>query len=241
MARTPGARRGGVIAKNVKGPPPKITLDRLRNFVAHVSQGLDLATAARAVGVHPNTVYTWNRRGRTELVRIEDEWDIDPLEMIPTLDEGWPREGVVRITTDEGTEEREFNHWTQPPTTLPNGEQADVFDPIEWAFVVFTVAVEKAQAAWESRTLKAIQDASVGADGRQVSWQAAAWLLERRNPQRYGRPEARLRLVDERQHSDDHVRDAVVISADDLEARFMEIESLMPDIVDAEVVDDEPA
>lgn len=195
--------RQGVVAKKPKGPPAKITLDRLQQIVAYVSNGLDLTAAAKAVGVHANTIYGWNRRGRLELTRVEDETGEDPYEAIPTTDPQWP-------TTQ---------HWTAIP---PH------FDPVEWAFVVFCVAVEKAQSSFEARALTVIQGAM------SQSWQAAAWLLERKYPERYGRAEARLKVTHDG-HVDSRVEISVV-SAADIEARFREIEADLPEI-DGEVID----
>ena len=54
------------------------------------------------------------------------------------------------------------------------------FDPDEWAFVVFEYQTERARARAEVNTLKLISNAA------DTSWRAAAWLLERTKPERYG-------------------------------------------------------
>lgn len=59
-------------------------------------------------------------------------------------------------------------------------------------YVEFLKRVKKAEAAWELEHLKIIADAAqprVTEDGKVVkgSWQASAWMLERRVLKRYGR------------------------------------------------------
>lgn len=64
---------------------------------------------------------------------------------------------------------------------LTRREAGETPDPgMDWA-VAFTIAVDEAKAAFEVRNVGLIQRAA------QDTWQAAAWLLERRHPDRYGR------------------------------------------------------
>jgi len=59
----------------------------------------------------------------------------------------------------------------------PGAEQ----DPNEAVFVEFLEAIEKARAEAEQARVKTIKTAS------KKQWQAAAWLLERQHPDRWGR------------------------------------------------------
>lgn len=58
----------------------------------------------------------------------------------------------------------------------------------EEPFLTFSDAVKKAQAIGEYALVHIVQSASV------KSWQAAAWLLERRFPDRWGRKQAPVEL-----------------------------------------------
>jgi len=72
------------------------------------------------------------------------------------------------------------------------GEEWEDADPAEIpedrrAFAAFTAAVKEARLAAESRHLRVIERAST------ADWRAAAWILERTRPERYGRVD-RLRV-----------------------------------------------
>lgn len=52
-------------------------------------------------------------------------------------------------------------------------------------FFQFLQDVRRAQAEWQSAMVKTIQQAALGKDGKGLKWQAAAWLLERRDPKNW--------------------------------------------------------
>lgn len=196
-----------VPAKRAKGPASRITLTRLESIVGYIGNGMPKKSAAAATGIHETTFHAWVRRGRLHLVEVEDTKDVDPYELIDTMKPRWP----------------ETEDWAKPESH---------FDPVEWPFVVFALAVEKAEAAFEARALSAIQKAALGADGKPQSWQAAAWLLERKYPEQYGRPEARLQ-----------VQTAVTTGAGgvQVETRVVsveELESRLDEVLEGEVVED---
>lgn len=91
----------------------------------------------------------------------------------------------------------------------------------EQMFVDFSTAVEKARAMAEIRALEKIRQAG------DSSWQAAAWYLERANPQEWGL-----------------IRRTEITGADggaiqvDVEAVNRKLEALIANVVDAEVVPD---
>jgi transposase len=196
------------IAKKAKGMPAAITYKRLDLIVGYIAAGLSLESSAKGAGIHPNTLHRWRRRGQLELVRWEDENQDDPTEQIDTTTENWPTPANWR-------------------------EISPGFDPVEWPFVVFALAVEKALTAFESRMLTVITAAAT------TSWQAAAWRLERRFPDRYSRPEARLKIdVKAGKAGGGAEVDARVVSAEDIEAAFAEIAPTLPEIA-AEVIDED--
>lgn len=80
-----------------------------------------------------------------------------------------------------GISRRTFADWMQ------RGEKAKQGDEL---YVRLRARVEEARAQGEVRNVAQIMTAA------QTSWQAAAWLLERQYPDRWGRPSVRLREED---------------------------------------------
>lgn len=182
-----------------RGGQPKVSLDRLRTFVAFIGTGLTPASAGRAVGISDTTRKDWTRRGRRELVRLADD-GLDPIDLMNAGEPAWP--------TDVD--------WRNPP---------EGFDPTEWPFVAFAVATEKALASFEATHLRNIARAASSGPER---WQASAWLLERRFPELYGRPEARARLLAMQEAAGPQREvEQEVLSVDDIEARFAEVDEVM--------------
>jgi hypothetical protein len=198
LTPTSNGRRGG---------QTKVSLPRLKRFIQLVSSGLTLGQSAKGIGIGDQTRRDWMRRGQLELVRISDDGH-DPFDDLDTSERGWPTEQT----------------WTQIPPD---------FDPYEWPFVVFAVAVEKALAEFEARNVAIIQRAASGApaqDGRpavEPTWTAAAWLLERRFPELYGRSEARIKQAMEvTLRPAGTSGDAAPLTVDDLEASLREMEAV---------------
>ena len=64
------------------------------------------------------------------------------------------------------------------------------------------MAVEESRAAWEASMLRVIADAAIGASGQPPNWTSAAWLLERRNPAKYGRSDKEAALAREEKQTE---------------------------------------
>jgi hypothetical protein len=74
-----------------------------------------------------------------------------------------------------------YYDWVRRGTrALEAEEMGESIPRKERLFAEFALEVQKAQAEWEAGQLKAIAKAD--------DWTAHAWLLERRFPDRYGRP-----------------------------------------------------
>lgn len=54
-------------------------------------------------------------------------------------------------------------------------------------FSEFSEDCKKAQAEWQASMVRVVERHAVGADGLPSTWQAAAWLLERRDHKNWGR------------------------------------------------------
>lgn len=55
----------------------------------------------------------------------------------------------------------------------------------------FRAQIKAAEAEYERTALQSIHDAAKPTMGERTQWQAAAWLLERRHPERWGKRETR--------------------------------------------------
>jgi len=84
-----------------------------------------------------------------------------------------------------------FYEWVKYGCRLKEGRKKKNknITPEDMQFIEFSDAVEEALAIAEARDLKRIDDAA------ENDWRAAAWKLERRNPQRWGvRPQGEMTL-----------------------------------------------
>ncbi len=75
-----------------------------------------------------------------------------------------------------GIPERTIQRW------LAQGESAN-----QGKFWQFCQDCKKAQAEWQAGMVRVVERHAVGADGLPSTWQAAAWLLERRDHKNWGR------------------------------------------------------
>lgn len=148
------------------GRPTLLTPARADALIEAVRAGAAPTRASLDFGMGHETVLAWIKRGQAERARLDAEHP-----------DGW---------SDKDITEREF------------------------PYVDFSARVENAQREWEAEALRAIREAGVGeefeetvvskvVDGGKVvttetvrrkktkSWQALAWLLERRMPEHYAR------------------------------------------------------
>lgn len=100
-----------------------------------------------------------------------------PTKLTPELQEkicGFIRQGnyISTACLACGVTQRTYERWI-----VAGEEEKDVI------YVAFVEAIKKAEADAEAADIKVIDAASVH------SWQAAAWKLERKNPQKWGRRE----------------------------------------------------
>lgn len=113
------------------------------------------------------------RRGRAEVV---DETVTSQLEQL--LRAGNYVEVACRAA---GVRRQRFYEW------LELGDPADT-DPAAEPYRAFRARIDRARAEGEARNVAIIAQAAAN------SWQAAAWLLERSNPERWDKPSQRDRL-----------------------------------------------
>lgn len=160
----------------------KINPEMIQEIIKLLEVGCYLDTAAAMVGIHKTTFNTWLRRGARELDRrFRYELDVEA------------KRGKRRKPTEKKLDLIEKQHHER----LCEKEQI---------FVEFQQAVSKAMAISEVNDLQIIGDVAKGGqviesrtrvneNGEEMTlerktkpdWQAAAWRLERRNPNRWGR------------------------------------------------------
>lgn len=101
--------------------------------------------------------------------------------------------------------------------------EADLHAGMRTEFSEFFEATTRARAEGEATLLQQIRLAAQGADGRPGDWRAAAWILERTAPDRFG---ARQEL----KHSGDGLRLAGPPELPQDEDRLREVASILIDI-----------
>lgn len=149
------------------GRPARLSPVVVKALVDTIASGSYITTACKYVGISSSSYSLWRRRGEAEVERVK----------------GLGEEAEIIIqeacTDDDGKGLRISDMLALKPPAP--------FRTEEWPYAVFLYQIEKAQAAAEIRNLTIIQRAA--GDGETGSWQAAAWILERKFPDRFGRRE----------------------------------------------------
>lgn len=148
-----------------------LTMGRIQALANLISAGNYVKVACKFVGVGETSFHKWRNRGEQELDRVDSEPGLD-LDSILESFEG----------KDPATRDAEGEPLSKGSVQWMWLNRPEEFGEYEWAYVVFTLQVEKARAAAEVRILHTIHTAA----GR-GNWQAGAWWLERTFPDRYGR------------------------------------------------------
>lgn len=133
--------------------PRRLSASIHSELVQALADGNYISTACQYVGIGESTYYEWRERGQREVERLDLE-GLDGEAMALEACCGDSLEALDRCP--------------------------ELFDPGEWAFVVFKYQTERARSRAEVDTLKLIRTAA------DTSWRAAAWFLERTRPERYG-------------------------------------------------------
>jgi len=149
------------------GRPSKLTATRHTLIVAAVATGATVDVAAKAAGIGERTLIRWQKRGREETERLTLA-DIDP-------------EDEANVDPDE------LDYWQLWRDVERARAESEVY---------LLGLIQEAAQGYErtTRREKTITkpDGTVEMTVEEVttierSWQAAAWKLERRYPDKYGR------------------------------------------------------
>jgi hypothetical protein len=165
-----------------------------------------IQTACQFTGIGNTTYFKWRTRGETELDRVS----VLPRTNVDEIMDSFDGKDPEYLDKDgnpmsRGTAEYMWTH--RPPKFLAT----------EWPFVVFKWQTEKAEAAAEVRILQNINTAAQ--DG---NWQAGAWVLERKRPERWGRRE-RISLEGPEPGSPVEIEQRTVITVDALNHKLEEL------------------
>ena len=143
------------------GRPTKLTAEVVRQICSSVAVGNSFADACALIGIEPETRRNWLKRGAEERERKVRRPGAKPS-----------RVKVVLI----------FGKYTEQ---TPDGP-VEVEGVIGWRsgkFRAFSEAFERAMATFRESCVGNVRVAGVD------QWQAAAWLLERKFPQRFAKTE----------------------------------------------------
>ncbi len=182
------------MSKIKKGRPSKLSPELTRVICDAIRLGGYIETAVAYAGLSKETFYQWMKRGAKELERREKVGKDKERDYEITLEQSkkevYKKELQRRRERDE-TDKRERG--------------------VEEAFVVFSDSIKKATSESELSYLGVIAKAARGGlvigrttttsdDGSthvvekfaKAEWTAAAWALERRNPEKWGRRQVEL-------------------------------------------------
>lgn len=173
------------------GRPKRLNARTATAIVNTLSGGGYVTTACQFAGVAKASYQLWRRRGEAEMERVRSQGH-DPEELLQPY-----------LYDEDGKGYAVAQSLAFPPV--------EPFDPNEWDYVLFLFHTDKASAAAEVRNLTLIQQAA--GDG---AWQASAWILERRHPDKYGRRE---RINLEGSHEGDPIT-VKSIGVEELEAKI---------------------
>ena len=175
------------------GRPSKLTPEITRAILAVVAAGGTRTVAAEAVGVHRDTVYEWLRRGTedanaTQTVLDPDDYTIRELRALGKTAQipGYARLRKAELAAAITAKPSEYLHF------LNSIKKAEAEAENEWLAGVARIA----RGAGVSSTVTEELDGAGNVKTRTTrtvtglgSWQAYAWLLERRHPERWARTE----------------------------------------------------
>lgn len=155
-----------------RGIESKLTLTRLKNVITALVAGNYVGTACEFVGISRSSYNEWRLRGEKEIDRVGAKRGTNVEAILESFEgKDHKQHDGAGNPLDKSTPEY---MWNNRPTQ---------FSATEWPYVVFNVHTGKSRAAAEVRALHMVTSAM----GK--NWQAAAWYLERTQPDRYGRRE----------------------------------------------------
>jgi hypothetical protein len=161
-----GARRSipiGVLAMPSTGSAFSLTRFKAQRIIDAVLEGNGIETAAASIGISRSSLYEWLQMGRALRAKLEEQ--------VGTSVE------LDRVVWET---ENQQGKKGKPVDTLAHIRAIGKREK-HWLCVELVDGVEKARARAEMQSVALIRKAA------EKNWQAAAWYLERRNYQEWGR------------------------------------------------------
>ena len=182
------------------GRPTKLTTITTQAILDVIAAGGSRTVAAEAAGISRGTLYGWLRRGTedanaTETALDPDDYTIRELRALGKTAQipGYARLRKAELAAAIAAKPSEYLHF------LNSIKKAEAEAENEWLNGVAHIA----RGAGVTRTVTEELDASGNVKTRTTrtvtglgSWQAYAWLLERRHPERWARTERPASSID---------------------------------------------
>jgi hypothetical protein len=155
-------------APSVRGRPSRTSQFVVSRLIAASAAGYTPAAAAVAAGVDRTTLYRWRKRSEREISRLRVlDPDVDDKvseaifgDMEDLLD------GSIRYSPKHSA-------WSR--------RRPSVVRESEWQYLVLVHLVDRARAQFEAELVQTVNRAA------KKEWRAAVWMLERVNPEHWGR------------------------------------------------------
>ena len=182
------------------GRPTKLTTITTQAILDVIAAGGTRAVAAEAAGISRGTLYGWLRRGTedanaTQTVLDPDDYTIRELRALGKTAQipGYARLRKAELAAAIAAKPSEYLHF------LNSIKKAEAEAENEWLAGVARIA----RGAGVTRTVTEELDGAGNVKTRTTrtvtglgSWQAYAWLLERRHPERWARTERPASSID---------------------------------------------
>lgn len=155
-------------------------------IISAMRAGNYVETAAAFAGISKKALYNWVNRGNALRDRLQAQLETDAPDVRALVYEAQElayEEELKKVEARGPDGEKAFQLTTDQEDqldTLAIYRALGQKDP-EWKFLVFTHALEKARANAQTRAVLNVNQAA------HTQWQAAAWFLERTNPELWGR------------------------------------------------------